>query len=255
MSSWSQFVETVSPFSGSHELDRWCFRGQANASWDLTPSLVRVVGKIDPQEALRIESFAVERFKREAHLRASVEDLPRGSGTSLEWLALMQHHRCPTRLLDWTSSPYVAAYFAVNDLPNCGGAVWIFPRFLADQKIQDSPVLRRWLNHPLEESNNLHAIRTVSPSRPPLRIVIQQGLFTFCSHILDDHGRTTFRFLKGEEVQLLKIVIPAKLKAEFQSRLWTMNLTGGTLFPDLDGLGRATAELISLQVRQQVEDE
>ena len=253
--SWSDFVETVSAFSGTHELDqRWYFRGQANASWSLTPSLRRVVGQIDVREALKIEDLALERFKREARLRAPVEDLPGGSGTSLEWLALMQHHGCPTRLLDWTSSPYVAAYFAVHDLRNCSGSVWIFPAFFADRKIQRSPSLRTWLDHPLSDLGDPHAIRTVNPSRPPLRTVVQQGVFTVCNHILDDHGDTIFQFLKDDDVKLLKIDIPAKLKAAFLSQLRTMNVTGGTLFPDLDGLGRATAELISLRVWQHVED-
>ena len=35
----------------------------------------------------------------------------------LEWLALMQHYGTPTRLLDFTRSPYVACYFALEELP------------------------------------------------------------------------------------------------------------------------------------------
>lgn len=40
---------------------------------------------------------------------------------------VMQHYSCPTRLLDWTLSPYVALYFAVEQSPESDGAVWFFP--------------------------------------------------------------------------------------------------------------------------------
>jgi len=37
----------------------------------------------------------------------------------------MQHHGAPTRLLDWSTSIYVAAYFAVIEQPNADGVIWI----------------------------------------------------------------------------------------------------------------------------------
>jgi hypothetical protein len=37
---------------------------------------------------------------------------------------LMQHYKAPTRLLDWSYSPYLAAYFACSSNPNIDGAIW-----------------------------------------------------------------------------------------------------------------------------------
>lgn len=70
------------------------FRGQADATWPLLPSLART-----PRIA-KGESALIKRFKQNA-----VSFLPPGPRTEFEWLFLMQHHRLPTRLLDWKPSP------------------------------------------------------------------------------------------------------------------------------------------------------
>lgn len=82
------------------------------------------------------------------------------------------------------------------------------------------------------------------PNQPPLRIVIQQGVFTICTRILDEHGG----IIKTFGTPLHRLVIPAAFKTECLSRLRVMNLSAATLFPDLDGLGVSTAEFIRLTV-------
>jgi len=52
------------------------------------------------------------RFQQQAHLYVRH---PPSAGNLSSWFALMQHHGPPTRFLDWTKSPYVAAYFALQE--------------------------------------------------------------------------------------------------------------------------------------------
>src|SRR5689334_4278755 len=86
----------------------YIFRGQANTAWPLVPSLVRALGDgTRPATALWIEDLLRQEFMSQAHLH-----IPPGVFThtlaDADWWQLMQHHGAPTRLLDWTQSPYVA---------------------------------------------------------------------------------------------------------------------------------------------------
>lgn len=107
--SWEEYLSWVTrhPFSG------WAFRGQANAGWDLTSTLTRTLieRKIKPELWEEQEERTLRIFKRKAH---HFLDRTPAEEEEFEWLALMQHHGAPTRLLDFTWSPYVAAFFALE---------------------------------------------------------------------------------------------------------------------------------------------
>ena len=92
----------------------WVFRGQRDANWKLASSYERArerlgLSKLNERLSRISEYTALEEFKRNAsHL------LPREPSCQLEWLALMQHYGAPTRLLDFSESPFVALYFALD---------------------------------------------------------------------------------------------------------------------------------------------
>lgn len=91
----------------------WIFRGHKSANYELAPSVERAAPDLPlPWKAL--ESELLKEFQAKAPLHISPERLPHADD-KLSWLALMQHYGVPTRLLDFTYSPYVALYFALRD--------------------------------------------------------------------------------------------------------------------------------------------
>src|ERR1700674_3515893 len=111
--TWEEARGELAKFPGT-----WMFRGQENSDWLLTTSLERVKGA--RLSRYHTEGFIWAEFKKQAHHYLSGHLLPTNS---LEWLALMQHHGAPTRLLDWTFSRYVACFFALEDSEE-DSAVW-----------------------------------------------------------------------------------------------------------------------------------
>lgn len=122
------------------KLDRnglWLFRGQSESSWSLIPSMYRDVDKLNPpydeddaEWITRIERDVYRTFDQRAHVYDH-------KNNAWERLALAQHYGTPTRLLDWTRSSSIAAYFAVAKVKSEPAAVWCldiqsypFPEFL-----------------------------------------------------------------------------------------------------------------------------
>lgn len=88
------------------------YRGHANADWNLQSSLERLIGdKWSVEEALKFEDFSLAQFRSKFHLYDHENVKP---DSKLAWLSIMQHYGVPTRLLDFTESPYVALYFALE---------------------------------------------------------------------------------------------------------------------------------------------
>jgi hypothetical protein len=89
---------------------RWCFRGHRSANWKLESSLERLTSV--NRDGIEAEKLLIRAFQRRAH--HFISDLP-GLDNRLEWLALMQHWGVATRLVDFTMSPYIALFFALNE--------------------------------------------------------------------------------------------------------------------------------------------
>ena len=89
----------------------WIFRGQKEECYLLEPSIERAYPSTDWNEA---EYKALQEFQSKAGLHMEAARLPK-PGDKLGWLAIMQHYGAPTRLLDFTYSPYVALYFALRN--------------------------------------------------------------------------------------------------------------------------------------------
>ena len=243
--TWSEFLDIIQSWQGFRN---WCFRGQAEARWSLRPSLERhiEVSKVFHKAWTRQEERIRRIFERKSHL--FTVDTPRDD--ELEWLALMQHHGAPTRLLDFTWSPYVAAFFALERATE-DAAIWaVNLPLLWDINVRqpidgvnveeadprDAKAFRRYF------LPNKHAfVWQGDPFRMPQRVVAQSGTFLVTSHL----GMTVEAILArypGKGELLVKFELPvAKLRAVAMSSLYDMNITQATLFPGLDGLARSMA--------------
>jgi hypothetical protein len=121
--SWEDFLEWLKELEG-----RWCFRGQREAGWNLDTSLDRILWKEysfrDGEGYHHSGGYHLDReaettqlvFHFQQRARQYLLNAPSSDDLS-SWLAIMQHHGVPTRLLDWTKSAYVALYFAVEEEP------------------------------------------------------------------------------------------------------------------------------------------
>ena len=257
--SWRHIVELFGQFDfGRPSEAPRLYRGQSASIWGLEDTLSRLLSlDAPPEHALEIERMAFEKFFAQAHFFLDPSTLPKRCSL-LAWWAIMQHFGCPTRLLDWTASPYVATYFAVAEGEDSEGAVWSFdPVAVSDASKSPAYVKARSI---IEKSENTRSIfweaepfDSVIPfslRKHHVRIATQQGGFTVCGKAPRDHGRLIVQsLLESAKGYCTKLVIRSDLKHDFLRNLMRMNITANSLFPGLDGLGRSIAQLIKLEIR------
>ena len=215
------------------------FRGQGDSAWNLTPSLYR--GEWE---------FAREReMTRDFQLRALV-DVDKSPSTYLGWLFVMQHHGMPTRLLDWSESPLVALYFAVEDFANSrDAAVWALHPWSLNESAESFgeksvPGLSKeidenyWLprnTHPTPARVKKALPMAIRPAHTTKRIIAQKGQFTV--HGSEDVGLDQI-FPPRANITLSKIEIKGTAKLDILKQLFITGISRYSLFPDLDGLSQ-----------------
>lgn len=92
--------------------NNFIYRGHADSAWKLESTLERTLGdKWSSELAKKIEDHYLNLFKSKYHIYNGNEHEPK---SKLAWLSVMQHYGAPTRLIDFTESPYVALYFALE---------------------------------------------------------------------------------------------------------------------------------------------
>ncbi|WP_275725127.1 FRG domain-containing protein [Vibrio furnissii] len=204
ISSLEEFHAALKEQWTSHSV----YRGESDVSYKLKCKL----GRTDDFNA---EINIVEEFKRRAipYLKGKPEN-------EWEWLALAQHHGLPTRLLDWTTNPLIAAYFACHKRYEGDSVLYVMDRYSLDS---------------LDETESPYSIKENYFYEPPHsseRFYAQHGLFVVQKTPQEEFKNMSLQKWKLEESVLIDLDV----------MLSTYGVNEATVFPGLDGISRDICE-------------
>jgi hypothetical protein len=243
VSSWREFDDAVDAADacgdrGARAHSSLVFRGLARSSYANRSSLARLGAA-----SAGLEPHLIRNFRKYAHRE-------RPGPALWDWLSLAQHHGLPTRLLDWTFSPFVAAHFATATSEDAEAIVWAVDCAAAHRLLP--PVLRSALE---EEGATVFTTELLADCAPTLaqfdalggeqpfvlffeppslddRIVNQSAVLSAMSHpaaAMDD-------WLDAHPDLWHAWRITPEAKAEIRERLDQANVNERVLLPGLDGL-------------------
>jgi FRG domain len=232
--------------------DTGVYRGASDACRPLLTSLDRL-GGVDPPHSKRgLEAHILRNFMR--YSRPHLHTTP---VNEWEMLVAAQHHGVPTRLLDWTYSPLVAAHFATTD-PHVGRdrAIWrldwqqVHRAFEVPQLALLIEDLDRTFGSEARPFTPWALFDTsadgassgaawdfacmIEPPSLDARITAQAAVFTLCT----DTSRSFDAFLESHNLAgaLTKFVIPGPEATRFRDQLDLVGIDERRVFPDLDGV-------------------
>lgn len=249
--SWSDF-RTALRRNYSESLDGsigWLFRGHAHAEWKLASPWERYLAHLSPGARMSPQSAAPL-----AKLLADFKDMAIGLPgiraadfvTEDDWWTLGRHFGLVTPLLDWSRSPYVAAFFAFTGLlerqspgSTTTGAINV-PGVLENSEIP----LAIWSLAIDEPHEHLRVVQSRSDMGHRQRA--QRGVFTRLDHETFLSTEDYLESLCPSTPPLCKYIVPGRAAPEALTELRMMNITFATLFPDLTGAAlQANFEMVT----------
>jgi FRG domain len=265
---WSELQNVLADgFCGN----QWIFRGQRNSSWPLQTRIQRVCRDFESAKYRGAEIHLLHQFQRRLHHYRL--DVPAHDDT-LEWFALMQHYGAPTRLLDWTRSPYVAAYFAIEECSiESPCSIWVVNiESLRNDVLDKHPSLFEAIIGTEAESetrtigdkelfkkfvldNTGQGVLPVEPFRMNERMAVQQGLFLVpisIEHSFLDNMKGTTGEENAQKPSLWRIDISLDRSARLNclEELRKVNIHRGSLFPGIDGFAQSLTTEIEIWGRK-----
>lgn len=258
VSSWNELLSVIHSrqiiqtreIEGGHLRSPYVFRGMDVAKWGLETSLQRLP-KINTANISLLETSLIRSFRKYANAGAFDE--------KSEWyiLAVAQHNGLPTRVLDWTISPLIAAHFACGDekYKNDDGVIWCL----------HAGILRDFNEENNKSAGSLHGVAWVYDTRllekqftdlesldlslansplmllwqPPSldsRIASQSGLLSLMNSPDESHSDFILKHSERSPDLALKIIIEAKAKSEIRDMLDQNGISERIIFPGLPGL-------------------
>jgi hypothetical protein len=147
-----------------------------------------------------------------------------------EILAIAQHHGLPTRLLDWTSNPLTALWFALSDTPKEEAirVVWCY-------SFNRTEIVESDTKSPFDQERTL----VYQPKHIASRIVSQNGWFTSHFYRKDTNMYTALDIKVGNDKKLAKVILVLsgeEATNKMLKELDTYGINAYSIFPDLSGL-------------------
>lgn len=237
----TEFTNLQTQISPVNEKEHLWFRGQKNAGWHLIPSIQRC----------NIDNVRERELTNDFRIRASrvMEKAPNKNDFP-SWMAHMQHHGLPTRMLDWSESPLIAAFFALDTKYEKeeveDAAIWVLrPGKLNKSEINDEHI------YPLDSGTAARMLQTAFKEKADrdktdkdkevedkilacysvqndLRMYSQQSCFT-----IHNTQRELTEIIDAENI-LYKYVIPAGARQHIRDELKILGITTKFIYPDLD---------------------
>jgi hypothetical protein len=209
------------------------FRGQADVEWLLVPSIARIK-KPRKHDDLSLDSWeGVEEYLIHEFIKKSAPFLDFKPENKWELLVHAQHHGLPTRLLDWTTNPLKALFFAVEDSSKDRYTGVVYP-CMVDEVLSNVSTAK--------ELNKIE-LNCFETSHLNRRIIAQEGCFSAHPLPEDFDDFKTIEELHNENMSALlvgnEITIPGRKKSEVRKELRHLGITHQSLFPDIEGVTKS----------------
>ena len=229
----SQYIDLLYPYSSGGDVSRFWYRGHGCLSYKLAPSALR-------PDDVDLRKRRLDRLDQFIRLAAIRHPAPPSLEDRIDWMQIAQHYGLYTRLLDWSTSAAVGAYFACDEHEDRDGVVFLMqpehlnsdwyggePRTLSPQ--HDRDLLKKFERLDATASKHGEKDVAVELSLNNARVAAQRGAFTLHgnrhAHITAEHNRT-----------LARVIISGDAKGEIRRQLAALGIDQIALFPELERL-------------------
>lgn len=230
---WAYYL--TSSFNSNGGGPEIIFRGVTDKDHSLVPSIGRHARENTGNDILSLENDLITEFRRLA-----VPELESIPNSDFEWLFLAQHYGLPTRLLDWSTNPLVALFFAVEKEDDKDGAIYMIQRMVTDQYDIFDFRTANYTEEKKKEPSSVFAIQSnqgevifIRPKYKDRRYQNQRSVFS-CP-------RDPYAPLHLEGIT--QIVFDKNLKPRLRERLKKMGVSASFIYPGLNGIASEVKSL------------